>query len=711
MAFGNEIKQGNIVENWLFDFENDNSGFLRLSFQDMIDSSNFYHGVVLNTPTIRHSINLKSSTAQSSNISINIPDFKYGANPVSKELFGGTNSYINHAVSVYIKIGSATKQQVGSFRLTDISSDGNVIKLSMVTKMPWDFISIPQSTSGRNIYAPIAYGNYTKNPNSSFSSPQFVTDLASTDYFPVPFHNSQGGHHEFITGDFNLSSNAEVAFYDDALDTFLPLDSPKTSTTARGSIFVARIENLFYKRGFKHRTNAHNDLHTQWSNETNAYDTSTGTFASFEKTIASSAGNSVVEVDKENTDIQYFFTVPTGKLSQGSLAIEFQTNHTSGNFNSSADTIEIETFVDYTGTGSNFEKVIDQDHTACDGSTNNHTITKTYSEGDSHPDSILIGVHMKIIDASIAEGNELTITARVRIKDIVMTAEMFNEEKDGLQVYCGADGYVNSWNGSAITEILDTHLDLLIRYAGVTQKNGSDISDPTSSSQVDGYSAVKARSNDWNIRYWLLEPDDLKNVLEKLQYEGGFIFRYKSDGTPQYIHIPDSISSSATLTKRDIRNITVKPASISELLTKMNIFYRKHPTNDRYINNVTSSSGNTIRNKYNIQTKENIQEVSLEAYIGDTSSENDIPATATSNRNDDFWTYYFNIFGDVKIIVSCEIVNPSFYSLEVGDIISFSDMYPDTPFGHNSANWSGLNFMITSLQRSVGKLKIESREL
>jgi len=49
--------------------------------------------------------------------------------------------------------------------------------------------------------------------------------------------------------------------------------------------------------------------------------------------------------------------------------------------------------------------------------------------------------------------------------------------------------------------------------------------------------------------------------------------------------------------------------------------------------------------------------------------------------------------------------------LEVGDIISFSDMYPDTPFGHNSANWSGLNFMITSLQRSVGKLKIESREL
>ncbi len=109
--------------------------------------------------------------------------------------------------------------------------------------------------------------------------------------------------------------------------------------------------------------------------------------------------------------------------------------------------------------------------------------------------------------------------------------------------------------------------------------------------------------------------------------------------------------------------------------------------------------------------KENIQEVSLEAYIGDTSSENDIPTTATSNRNDDFWTYYFNIFGDVKIIVSCEIVNPSFYFLEVGDIISFSDMYPDTPFGHNSANWSGLNFMITSLQRSVGKLKIESREL
>ena len=55
MAFGNEIKQGNIVENWLFDFANDNSGYLRFAFSDVTDSSNFYHGVILmgNKPSIR----------------------------------------------------------------------------------------------------------------------------------------------------------------------------------------------------------------------------------------------------------------------------------------------------------------------------------------------------------------------------------------------------------------------------------------------------------------------------------------------------------------------------------------------------------------------------------------------------------------------------------------------------------------------------------
>jgi len=76
MAFGSEINQGNIIENWLFDFANDNSGYLRFSFNDTTDSSNFYHGVILNNPSIRDSIDLSTSTAKSSNGFVSVPFVK-----------------------------------------------------------------------------------------------------------------------------------------------------------------------------------------------------------------------------------------------------------------------------------------------------------------------------------------------------------------------------------------------------------------------------------------------------------------------------------------------------------------------------------------------------------------------------------------------------------------------------------------------------------
>ena len=267
-------------------------------------------------------------------------------------------------------------------------------------------------------------------------------------------------------------------------------------------------------------------------------------------------------------------------------------------------------------------------------------------------------------------------------------------------VYCGGDGLTESWSGSsgAITEIHEAHRDLLIRFAGLAT------SDPT------GWSDLNS-SKDWRIRYWQTEPIDLKKALEMLQYEGGFIGRFKADGTFQYIHIKDSYGSTdATLTKSDISSVNVKPSPLSELLTKMEISYRKHPAGKDYLTDVTFTNS-TARTNWNIQSKENIKQVKLDAYVGDTSSDNDIPTSATSNPNDDWATYYDNIFGDIKLIVNCTIVNPKYYDLEVGDVIDFSDMHPETPYGYNSANWSGIKFMIISLNRTLGEMQITARQI
>ena len=147
------------------------------------------------------------------------------------------------------------------------------------------------------------------------------------------------------------------------------------------------------------------------------------------------------------------------------------------------------------------------------------------------------------------------------------------------------------------------------------------------------------------------------------------------------------------------------PSSFSNLLTKMNINYEKHPSDSRYVTNV-SSSNSSSRSNWNIQTKENIQEVNLDAYVSPT-----IPTSPSTNPNDDFYTYYDNIFGDIKMLISCSIVNPKYYNLEIGDIVTFDDMYPKNPFGYNSSNWSGINFMIVSMQRTVGKMSIKARQI
>ena len=66
-----------------------------------------------------------------------------------------------------------------------------------------------------------------------------------------------------------------------------------------------------------------------------------------------------------------------------------------------------------------------------------------------------------------------------------------------------------------------------------------------------------------------------------------------------------------------------------------------------------------------------------------------------------------NIFGDIKKIISCEIVNASKgYILESGDIIKFN-IDEIKPFGDNWNNY----YMITSIQKSIGKIKITCREV
>jgi len=709
MAYGNEIKVASIVENWLFEIEGTGSNTLRLSFADCTVSDNFYYGVILNKPSIRESINLSSSTAKTSNVSISIADFQYNDGLISEILFGGSIYFLNQTVTVKSMINSETPNVIGYFKVSNISRDFDKISIEMLTFNPFNNIDLPTNKTSRNNYVPIQYGNYTKNTNTTYSSPQFTQDLTSTDYFPAPYHRSRGGVEQFSTSTHQIGSNAELAFYDKNLDTFIPFTTTSSATDLSFAPHHFNTTDKFFTRGFKYRPTETTDHHNVWTNEDDVLDNNTGNYAQFSQSLSS--GTEGITIIKANTDIDYIFPKPQGILKDLVLTVKFSSSHLVQNLTTSEYSSRI--YIDWTGIGDAFELV--EEKNASTAGFVATTYTKTYaSVGDdgeeldiNFPETIKIAIGYTAVNAS-QPNNGVTNTI-IRITEVSSKVKVQSEEKDIEFAYCGGDGLpATGWElvdggstGLAITKIHEAHRDMLYRFADIT----------ADTSTIDGWTDLASSKSAWLIRYWLLDVKSLQSILTQLQYEGGFIFRFKRGNIaePQYIHIKNSYSSSDyTITKADISNPVVNLTNYKDLQTRSDINYQKYPTGRRYKTGVRASS-TTTRTNYGITAKENISDISLDAYVAPTidAYTSGVPVE-NANNNDDFFAYYHNIHGEPKIEISADLINYKFFNLDIGDIVDFSDMYPEKIFAKSFTN---VAFMITSIQRKLGALKFKAREI
>ena len=261
-------------------------------------------------------------------------------------------------------------------------------------------------------------------------------------------------------------------------------------------------------------------------------------------------------------------------------------------------------------------------------------------------------------------------------------------------LYASGDGLTETYSGSNgnAFEIHEQHRDLMKRFTNYTGT-------PTGWSDLDS-----ARS--WQSRYWILESTPLIDHLEKLQYEGGFIARFNGQNEFQYIFIANSPSVNATLDADDISDISVSTVDFFSLVSKMDIEYELHPAENKYNTSVTSTNSST-RTDYNIQSAENTKNIKLDAYVSPT-----IPTSASSNKNDDFYSYYNHIVGSPRTIINFTVVNPNYFGLDVGDVIGFDgqDNF-DNVLMVFASSWDDFSFMITDVSRSVGSLKITAREI
>lgn len=726
-----------IKQNWLFQLHyDDESAFTGLSFYDTTVSQDYY-GSITNKPSIREKIDLINSKSSTSNVSLTVANFKYLGDDFSAELYGGTRKYINRIVKIYIQPNDASSLSdcllIYTGKLKSISHNIDLINLDIEAKRVWDGIEVPNVLSPKGNYFPLSYGDYTVN-TSTVASPDFCT---SRDLFPLLIEKVEND--DFFALQTKNSGRGKLHLYEKDLDTFVSLDDANNSSVAYGNGFVNKTD-FDLERSLRFRPSSiiqdadytdfnDNGLNTLDSDvntfsllteSIGAYSNSDRTFGGF-STINANVGQVTNEITSYKTGFNLGFTLDitaTGVSSGGTvdtLTISVQVNdkttgsyvavkqfnytatfQSTGQFSlSSTNNNLLLTAGDQTGNGQ-----IDQSKAIFTSNNFSSDVKGTTTNTISYQVSLLIlhnnqsGIgqiddvdfDFKLYDTFVQVQSKIPIRDTDVAKHNPAT-ESINRIK---YLYTGTNGITdNGWNSSsAISTVISAHRDILHRNTSYTNSNT-----PTNWSTISS-------AKDWQIRYWLLEPKSLKDVLEELQFNGGFIFRFNGQNQGEYIFIPDSISSDHTINTDDLENVGISLSSMNDIKTTMKIEYQKHPAENRYMKNVTSTNSNAETN-LKIDTNENSKKVRLNALVS-------APATSpSSNVNDDWYTYYNNIIGDQKILVSATVVTPSLYGIDVGDFVEFGTM-PVDPFGES---WSGKDFIVTSVSRQFGKLQCEFREV
>ena len=743
-------------ENWLFQFyHGDESAFIGLAFADTTVSSIFYLGAILNQPSIRESIDLESSTAKSSNISLEVANVNFRNDDLSAEIFGTSRYFINHTVKVYSQLNdNATLSnclQIYEGRLVATTHSDSRVRLEIVSHRPWDELEIPQSrTTTNNILIPVSYGDFTENSASTFASPIIASSLTSEAYRPVPFNKVNDGKSLYVDGN-TTASKGELAVHEPGVDVFVPLESAEAATVNTDNAHHAKVEP-FQKRSFIHRADSSEEDANSGvtvANIANAIDANTSTYASFTSNqsnannidsasytfkvdsvsgkssnsfrflkeadgdtatageaiddsetaidISSASNVTVYDIIKINTEQMRVTAISSNTLTvERGFAGTTVAAHDNGSVIEINDTINVIaikygiTVTSISGDLSSVKLLVNTD-----GNSYSESKTSTLSTTTRYFNLTSSTGQIKITVQFTADDNSTTgsLNAALNIYDVFVQTQRIAAQPAN-KLYVANDGLTESWSGSsaAITEVHEAHRDLLIRYAGVATTT------PT------GWSDLDTARDGWDIRWWTLKMVSLRDVLEQMQYEGGFIFRFRPDFTTHYIHIPNSPTTNSTLSQDDLQNVQISHTPLDNLMTKMVINYKKHPAEGRYFSTQTSTlaSGTLPRTKWNIGAKENIREVNLDMLVANIGS-----TGFTGARNSGFAEYYNQIVGDVKTQISAAIVNPRFYGMEPGDFLAFTNMMVD-PFGES---WSGKQYIVTSLNRSMGMLNFTAREV
>ena len=694
--------------------------------------SNFYHGVITSTSGVRDSFDLEKQTASTSNMSFTIANFKLNGTNFSEQILNGSNNYINRKVDVYFQpddvdsIGKCVRIFTG--RLTDFNHNESTINLTITTRRPYDNLTYPNVRSANGNYFPIAFGDYTAS-SSTYASPEYADNLSKAVH-PVPVDQTTKYFFFCLNHENTGSTDSTLYYYDNSLDAFLPVeDSNDAEAYSNGFALKTRTH---LKRHFKFKP--YNIILRLFDGD-NAIDGTTdqdssGTFGTLElggSDISDSSSPFNIQVNKDQTfNLRAFDDLPalSSSFSSNNHGLTFtfvwrMTNFyatSSGDFEfnnlkvfdiSEGTSTELDEYEGADIPGTNSASGIDIGEQV--GTSNRAT---DYINNGGYPD----GFKMRVQRNAVADNN-VTLPLGTSSKNVLKFYDMRftattaidtkNDKTDGnariseiKQLYSGHDGFSKSYSGGSGTAStgLEAHREIIKKTMGI-----DDVDE-----NIYNWSDVYADrvTSAWNIRYWELEPRPVIDILEQIQQEFCFIFKFRvHDNSLAYYHIKDSYSSgdvTTTLSADDIADIEINNTSFDKLLTSVVVNSEKHPAKNVYMS-TDSDSNSAARTKYNIATNENIKEFNLDMLV------NKANVNLDDNPNDGFQSYMGNLFLDVKLEISCKIVNnQKGYLLETGDIVQFDSS--NMPVKAFADNWSKY-FMIIKTNRGVGSNSIVAREV
>ena len=663
-----------------------------ISFKDTTVSSNYYVGSVLNKSiSIRDNIDITAGTASTSNISVTSANFNHHGTDFYKLLFNGTNNYHNKEVRVFAQFDNedtlSNCQQVFSGRIVDMQLDQNQnITMQINSHRPWDKVRTPNVRTDRtNIFVPIVYGAFEHN-TSTLASPTLV----DTKLYPVPVINITNA---FVTTvmprAYSSSSNAFLNQWF-GKDCFLPArtgSSPynvnETTEIYEGQNCIQTKLNKYWQGITKANEDDANTSNQLFTNIENAFDGDDSTFATSTLSGSNTATTLGIGLDIKKYYYQVYRRIHVYVKNSASETVNVSATIGDGNYATQETETTSQTF---SSSSTIYEVVVDVRSNLLPSSLG-CTITFTHTSGSFGTISVQ-KIEVEMIALIYGSTHSDADEKRIHMD---MDAKSASNLK---YLYSGGAGIAASWDDGAIQHGHDAHRDLLIRHAGVSHV------DPDNWSSLNTDRAI----NNWKMRYWALEPKPLKQVLDKIAYEFGFVAKFTPSGSLRYIYVKKSSELTATLnlTIKDIHQVNVYTTSLDELITTMNISNELHPAENRY-SKFKSISNAAKRLQYNLGDKEGITDINLDMNVGT------IPSSADADCNADWYSYYNNLVGDMKIIVECNVINPAKgYQLETGDIITYTDM-PAEMFGTNFS--TSKYFMIVELQRSLGQVKIITREV